>query len=181
MDPSIAGNSAAEPSGNEPFGNVASEDLQPSPGPELGRGVGCPGVALPKVPEVGCVASSYHIGRWDQPRAVPQGRRGRVLNTGPNSRSGPRHDEPLPLRELPTGKVGARTPPEVVGYIGPLPPSSSGLGHRPFTPAARVRIPLGVLRKRWTRACAASSGSLAVGARSRARPARWSLRSWRHR
>ena len=26
------------------------------------------------------------------------------------------------------------------------PPSSSGLGHRPFTPAARVRIPLGVSR-----------------------------------
>ena len=26
----------------------------------------------------------------------------------------------------------------------PKPPSSSGLGHRPFTPAARVRIPLGV-------------------------------------
>jgi hypothetical protein len=27
---------------------------------------------------------------------------------------------------------------------GDRPPSSSGLGHRPFTPAARVRIPLGV-------------------------------------
>ena len=27
---------------------------------------------------------------------------------------------------------------------GAEPPSSSGLGHRPFTPAARVRIPLGV-------------------------------------
>ena len=29
---------------------------------------------------------------------------------------------------------------------GTEPPSSSGLGHRPFTPAARVRIPLGVQR-----------------------------------
>src|SRR5262249_47893096 len=31
-------------------------------------------------------------------------------------------------------------------YAAPEPPSSSGLGHRPFTPAARVRIPLGVYR-----------------------------------
>ena len=28
--------------------------------------------------------------------------------------------------------------------VMPRPPSSSGLGHRPFTPATRVRIPLGV-------------------------------------
>src|SRR5699024_615306 len=29
-----------------------------------------------------------------------------------------------------------------------MPPSSSGLGHRPFTAAARVRIPLGVQKNR---------------------------------
>ena len=38
-----------------------------------------------------------------------------------------------------------RSPPRGNGTLHPTPPSSSGLGLRPFTPAARVRIPLGVL------------------------------------
>ena len=36
-------------------------------------------------------------------------------------------------------------PPRGNGTLPPTPPSSSGLGRRPFTPVARVRIPLGVL------------------------------------
>ena len=38
----------------------------------------------------------------------------------------------------------ARTP--RMGILRGGPPSASGLGHRPFTAATRVRIPLGVLR-----------------------------------
>ncbi len=46
------------------------------------------------------------------------------------------------------GPHGDLPPPDRAGYASSLPPpSSSGLGHRPFTAAARVRIPLGVLTK----------------------------------
>ena len=52
---------------------------------------------------------------------------------------------------LPKGYVAARTDPVCapdrpkVGILRRGPPSASGLGHRPFTAATRVRIPLGVL------------------------------------
>ena len=46
------------------------------------------------------------------------------------------------------GVAGRRRAANLLRYPqrGTEPPSSSGLGHRPFTPAARVRIPLGVQR-----------------------------------
>ena len=52
---------------------------------------------------------------------------------------------------LQKGYVAARTDPVCapdrpkVGILRRGPPSASGLGHRPFTAATRVRIPLGVL------------------------------------
>ena len=103
-------------------------------------------------------------GRARRRRARARSRRSRTLHgCAPTTGRRSRRDRRV---------VRCGCPPRGNGTLPPTPPSSSGLGRRPFTPVARVRIPLGVL---------GLDGCVSVFSRTRVEVRASSLRKWSSR